>query len=270
MKEENDNQDLQYQQALDMFKDLKAFIGATICICVSSEGKLCHKIGKLHQVNAFSDIEIIVDGKIERFSFIDIGCAILWISLVDNSECIYVNSNVDYGYNITRMDELYNEKRKFYGNVVALKQRDRRDKLILNRKIEYYQKVIYQENIAIKNLQSLLALEKGKNEVIQSGIILLKSMYKDDNFALLIDEWISLINSINDGMIIDAYLLSIGYIREINNGTEIDVIVDKLNMNNFSYNDEIVNIIRKFSFKGEEFYQSFIKKEKVKKLTLKK
>lgn len=270
MKKENNNQDMQQMQVLDMFKDLKSFMGATVCVCLSSNGKLCHKIGKLDKVNAFSDIEIRVDGDVISLPFIDIGSAILWISLVDSSECIYINSNVDYGYNITKLDELYDEKRKFYGDTVALKQRDRKDKKILNCKIEHYKRVICQEMEAIKNLQSLLALEKGKNNVIQSGVVLLNSMYSGDSLVVLINEWINLVSSINDGMMLDAYFLSIGYIIEINNGGKIDKIIDKLNSGNFRYNEEIVNIIRKFSLSGEEFYQSFVRKTGVKKLVLEK
>ena len=249
-------------EVLEMFKELKKFIGEDICICVSNNGKFQHRIGKLLEVNSYKNIILVDNNGEECLPFIDIGYAIAWISLLDSCESIYINPNVDYGYDIKNLEMLDNEKSSFYGEVVTEKQRSRRVKKRLTYKMDYLQGIVNSQREAIGNLQSLLALEKGKNEVLQGGLILLRSTTSDEEFSKVMLDWINAVNSIDKSVMVDAYMLAISYMREISSGVLVEEIADKLDASSFTLKEVIISLIREFSLKGEEVYHSFINKNK--------
>lgn len=251
-------------EVLEMFKELKKFIGEDICICVSNNGKLQHRIGKLLEVNSYKNIILVDNNGEECLPFIDIGYAIAWISLLDSCESIYINPNVDYGYDIKNLEMLDNEKSSFYGEVVTEKQRSRRVMKRLTYKMDYLQGIVNSQREAIGNLQSLLALEKGKNEVLQGGLILLRSTTSEEEFSKVMLDWINAVNSIDKSVMVDAYMLAISYMREISSGVLVEEIADKLDASSFTLKEVIISLIREFSLKGEEVYHSFINKSKEK------
>ena len=128
--------------------------------------------------------------------------------------------------------------------------------------MDYLQGIVNSQREAIGNLQSLLALEKGKNEVLQGGLILLRSTTSEEEFSRVMLDWINAVNSIDKSVMVDAYMLAISYMREISSGVLVEEIADKLDASSFTLKEVIISLIREFSLKGEEVYHSFVNKSK--------
>lgn len=222
----------QERKAKEMFEKLKQHIGEQISYKAWWYGAEEQGTDTLEAVNYFSNIVT----KYHGIPFIGSGAAISSIILTETGEELYRNPFIEQGYDRRFPEDIEDSKRKFFGEEITNKQRDRRIKAEQQRK----------ENMERANKETT----KKKYKVMKEGL----AFIKEDT----LEEWMEFVNNnMNDaysGQVTEASLQCLKKLKEGANFQEIEQIYNQMGLTGFMAG-AVSNTIVHFSPRGEEFRQ---------------
>lgn len=218
------------KNAIRMFENLKKHIGEKISYKAWWYGVEQNDTDTLRNVNYFSNIETEHSG----IPFIGYGSAISSITLEETGEELYSNPYVEYGYDRRRPEDIEDSKRKFFGDVIVDKQRDRRIKAEEKR----------------KQAQECADLEakKKKYKIMRDGLTLVKEETAE--------EWMQYAdNNTNDAYsccVAETSLLCLKKLQEGATCEEVEQIYSEMGLTGFMAG-AVSSTIAHFSPRGNEF-----------------
>lgn len=218
------------QTAIKMFGNLKKHIGERISYKAWWYGVEQNDTDTLRNVNYFSNIETEHSG----IPFIGYGSAISSITLEETGEELYSNPYIEYGYDRRSPEDIEDSKRKFFGDVIVDKQRDRRIKAEEERKQA-------QE-------RADLEAKKKKYKIMRDGLTLVKEETAE--------EWMQYAdNNTNDAYsccVAETSLLCLKKLQEGATCDEVEQIYSKMGLTG-SMACAVSSTITHFSPRGNEF-----------------
>lgn len=220
------------KNAIRMFENLKKHIGERISYKAWWYGVEQNETDTLRNVNYFSNIETEHSG----IPFIGYGFAISSITLEETGEELYSNPYIEYGYDRRSPEDIEDSKRKFFGDVVVDKQRDRRLKAEEER------------NKAMERAD--LAAKKAKYTLMKEGLTLVKPETAE--------EWLQFAdNNSNDGYSVFVVKATILMMKKFEEGISFEEAEQQV------YNEELglsgfmagatANALSHFAKQGEEY-----------------
>ena len=223
--------------ALKMFQELKKHIGEKVSYRGWWYGVAQEETDELRNVSFFTNVEIGCMG----IPFIGYGSAISSITLVETGEELYSNPYIEYGYDRRSPEEIEESKRKFFGDTIVDKQRNRRIKAEAIRKQNQEQA----DNEA----------RKKKYKIMRDGLAFVKT---EDA-----EEWMQCVDkNTNDAYsccVVETILLCLKKLQEGATCEEVEKIYGEMGLTGYMAG-AVSSMIVHFSTRGNKFKQYWNKK----------